>query len=189
MGAYIAGVAPLEVSLMTRVQRHDENAFHELFVMFKPSILRTAMRILKERASAEDALQETFVNVHRAAGKFRGDSKVGTWINRIAVNACLEIMRKNKKHRQRTEADISSHFRLPDVKMKTPFDRIEQREIEGRVHAALQRLGEKHRQVVQLHDLEGFTIREVAEELQVAEGTIKSRLFYGREKLKSQLLQ
>lgn len=189
MGAYIAGVAPLEVSLMTRVQRQDENAFRELFSMFKPSVLRTATRILKEKESAEDALQETFINVHRAAGKFRGDSKLGTWINRIAVNASLEILRKNKKHRQRTDDDISNDYRLPDVKMRTPFDQVRQLETEGRVHAALQRLSEKHRQVVQLHDLEGFTIREIAEKLQVAEGTIKSRLFYGREKLKSQLLQ
>jgi RNA polymerase sigma-70 factor (ECF subfamily) len=187
MGTYIAGVSPLEASLMARVQDREEGAFHELFARFKHKIFRTALRILKEEHSAEDATQETLVNVYRAADKFRGDSKIGTWINRITVNVCLEILRKNKKHDQRTEEDVSTYSFLSDSPRKNPYETLRQTEIGNRVHTALAQLGPKHQDVVRLHDLEGYTIREIAEILEVPEGTVKSRLFYGREELKNRL--
>ena len=131
--------------------------------------------------------QETFINVHRAAGKFRGDSRLGTWINRITINACLEILRRNRKHQQRTDEDVSDQNVILDLKRPSPFESYRRAEIRDRVHGALSCLGDKHRDVVRLHDLDGYTIREIAERLQVAEGTVKSRLFYGRVQLKSVL--
>jgi len=187
MGTYIASVSPFEADLMTRIQAREDGAFNELFQRFENKIYRTALRMLKEEQSAYDALQETFLNVYRAARYFRGDSKVGTWINRIAINVCLEMIRKNRRHDNRTDEDISEHVSLPDENGMTPFETIEQTEIRSRVRKALSRLGRKHRIVVRMHDLEGFTIREIAEQLGVAEGTVKSRLFYGREELKRYL--
>ncbi len=172
---------------MSRVRDRDEGAFQELFSRFRIRIYRTALRILKEEHSAEDALQETFINIYRAADKFRGDSKIGTWINRITVNVCLEILRKNKKHRQRTDEDISEDLTLTAPLSSVPFETVRRQEIRSRVRRALDRLGSKHSSVVRLHDLEGFTIREIAAILEIAEGTVKSRLFYGREELKRQL--
>ncbi len=187
MGTYIASVSPFEADLMTRIQARDDGAFTELFHKFENRIFRTALRMLKEEQSAHDALQETFLNVYRAARHFRGDSKVGTWINRIAINVCLEMLRKNRRHENRTDEDISENVTLPDENGMTPLDAIEQAEIRMRVRRALSRLGAKHRDVVRMHDLEGFTIREIAERLGIAEGTVKSRLFYGREELKRHL--
>jgi len=187
MATYIAGASPLEASLMSRIQAQEPAAFQELFHRFRQKIYRTALRILKEEQSAQDALQETLLNVHRAAGKFRGDSRLGTWINRITINASLEILRRNKKHQQRTDEDVSDHQGILDLKRPSPFESYRRAEVRDRVHRALNRLGEKHRDVVQLHDLDGYTIREIAGRLQVAEGTVKSRLFYGREQLKSVL--
>ena len=86
MGNYIAAVSPLEANLMSRVQNHDDGAFNELFTQFQERVYWTARRILKEDCSAQDALQETFVNVYRGANNFRGDSRLSTWINRITVN-------------------------------------------------------------------------------------------------------
>ena len=186
MSSYIAGASPLEASLMLRIQDREEDAFQELFSHFKQRIFRTALRILKEEQAAEDALQETFVNVYRAAHKFRGDSKLGTWMNRIAINACLEILRRNKKHQQRAEEDISTDTALIDARQPTPYESCHRAEIKERVTVGLEKLGHKHRDVVRLHDLEGYTIREIAARLDVAEGTVKSRLFYGREQLKQQ---
>ena len=177
----------MEATLMSRVQAREEDAFQELFSRFRPTIFRTALRILKEEHSAEDALQETFINVYRAADKFRGDSKIGTWVNRIAINVCLEMLRKNKKHRQRTDEDISDDRSLEAPRSSLPYEKARRAEVRERVEAALGRLGKKHSSVVRLHDLEGFTIREIAKILDVAEGTVKSRLFYGREELRKQL--
>lgn len=187
MGTYIAGVSPFEASLMTRVQDREDGAFRELVAQFGKKIFRTALRILKEEHSAEDATQEALVNVYRAAHKFRGDSRIGTWINRITINVCLEMIRKNRKHEDRAEDDISTLVSLSDSRASSPFEKYRRREIQERVREALRQLGNKHRDVVVLHDLEGYTIREIADLLDVPEGTIKSRLFYGREELKKRL--
>ena len=187
MGTYLAAVSPQEASLISRIQAREQGAFSELFHRFHTGIYHTALRILKEEQSAQDALQETFLNVYRAVRSFRGDSTVGTWINRITVNVCLEMIRKNKKHRQCTDQDISENIDICDEKMKNPLESLRQRELQQRVQSALSRLREKHRDVVRMHDLEGFTIREIAQILKVAEGTVKSRLFYGRDALRREL--
>jgi RNA polymerase sigma-70 factor (ECF subfamily) len=187
MATYAANITSLETNLISQLRSSEEGAFQELFHHFSQRIFLTALRILKEEESAKDALQETMINIHRAAKTFRGEAKLATWINRITVNVCLEILRKNKKHSKRTAEDISEYLTIQDPVQNDPYRETRRAEIKRRVHAALSRLSKKHRVVVKLHDLEGFTIREIAEKVGVAEGTIKSRLFYGREELKKQL--
>jgi RNA polymerase sigma-70 factor (ECF subfamily) len=97
------------------------------------------------------------------------------------------MIRKNRRHENRTDEDISENITLPDENGQSPFETIEQAETRARVRRGLSHLGRKHRMVVRMHDLEGFTIREIADRLGVAEGTVKSRLFYGREELKRYL--
>jgi RNA polymerase sigma-70 factor (ECF subfamily) len=188
MATYAANLTSLETNLISQLRSSEEGAFQELFRHFNQKIFRTALRILKEEESAKDALQETMINIHRAAKTFRGEAKLATWINRITVNVCLEILRKNKKHSKRTSEDISEYLTIEDPVSKDPFTEAQRAEVRRRVHTALNRLTEKHRIVVRMHDLEGFTIREIAARVGVAEGTIKSRLFYGRDELKKQLI-
>ncbi len=187
MATYAADFSFLEPNFVEKLQTSDEGAFQELFRRFGQRIYRTALRILKEEESAKDALQETLINIHRAAGTFRGEAKLGTWINRITVNVCLEMIRKNRKHGNRLDDDISENVTLQDVSARDPFRETQRAEVRSRVWKGLARLSRKHRDVVRMHDLEGYTIREIAEHTSVAEGTIKSRLFYGREELKRQL--
>lgn len=187
MGTYIATVSPLDAELISRVRADDESAFHDFFQQFRSRIYKIALRILKDDGSAKDALQETFLHIYRGIQNFRGDSKLTTWINRITVNVCLEMIRKNKKHHKVVDGDVSERTYLPDTVYNSPLDQLARLEIQKRVQDALGRLGEKHRIVVRLHDLEGFTIREIAKNLSLAEGTVKSRLFYGREALRREL--
>lgn len=104
------------------------------------------------------------------------------------MNVCFEMIRKNKKHSQRLEPDISETTELQDPRAKTPFEEMSQTETSQRVHRALKSLGDKHSRVVLLHDLEGYTIPEISGIIGVPEGTIKSRLFYGRKALKKELV-
>jgi RNA polymerase sigma-70 factor (ECF subfamily) len=187
MATYAADLNPIENVLVQGLATRDDHAFQVLFHRFGQKIFRTAMKILKEEESAKDAVQETMINIHRAAGSFRGEARLATWINRITVNVCLEMIRKNKKHANRTSEDVSDHVTLKDSTTPTPYLCARQREVRERVRGALGRLSPKHEVVVRMHDLEGYTIREIAEYLDIAEGTIKSRLFYGREELKKKL--
>ncbi len=188
MATYAANLPRFDISLADRLRVADEDAFRDLFRQFGQRIFRTALKILKEEESARDAVQETMINVHRAADSFRGEARLGTWINRITVNVCLEIIRKNRKHAARTDQDISETVFLEDRGFGDPFSEAHRSEVRRRVRRALGRLTRKHRQVVRMHDLEGYTIREIASMVGVAEGTIKSRLFYGREELKKLLV-
>lgn len=187
MATYAPDINALETKLHSHLRSPDDASFQKLFIHFRQRIYRTALRILKEEESAKDALQETMINVHRAADSFRGDSRLSTWINRITVNVCLEMLRRNKKHANRMEEDVSERVDLENVRARDPYQETYRREIASKVQSGLRRLSEKHRFVVQKHDLEGFTIREIAEMLNVAEGTVKSRLFYGREELRKTL--
>lgn len=188
MATYAADFsASLEFNLVERLKKADNRAFQELLKRFGQRIFRTAMRILREEESAKDAVQETLINIHRAASTFRGEARLGTWINRITVNVCLEMIRKNRKHANRTEEDISDRLSLQAPESLDPHRGALRLEAKRRVERALERLSHKHRIVVRMHDIEGYTIREIAETAGVAEGTIKSRLFYGREELKRQL--
>ena len=189
MGTYLAAVSPEDEVLMCRVQGHEKSAFRELFRRFKKRIYHTALGILKEDQSAQDALQETFLNIHRGVRNFRGDSLLSTWINRITINVCLEMIRKNRKHEQRMDEDISENVRLTDPSVETPLEVTLRSEKQAFIQRALSDLGDKHCNVVKLHDLEGYTIREVARILRIPEGTVKSRLYYGRENLKEILLR
>ncbi|HLV02136.1 MAG TPA: sigma-70 family RNA polymerase sigma factor, partial [Acidobacteriota bacterium] len=95
MATYAPDFNALETKLHGHLRSSDDASFQKLFVHFRQRIYRTALRILKEEESAKDAVQETMINVHRAADSFRGDSRLSTWINRITVNVCLEMLRRN----------------------------------------------------------------------------------------------
>ncbi len=187
MATYAPDLSTLELDLLSALRRSRESAFGELIQHFGQRIYRTALKILKEEESARDAVQETLINIHRAAETFRGEARLSTWINRITVNVCLEMIRKNRRHAARTEEDISEHVTLEDRSLRDPFTETYRGEVRRRVQAALARISRKHRVVVRMHDLEGYTIKEIADRVGVAEGTIKSRLFYGREELKRRL--
>ncbi len=98
------------------------------------------------------------------------------------------MIRKNKKHSQRLDADISETAEFPDPSARTPFEEALQRETSQKIHSALEGLGDKHSRVVRLHDLKGHTISEIAGIMGVPEGTVKSRLYYGRKALKKELV-
>jgi len=177
----------LEEALIAGLKNQDEASFQVLYENYNRRIYMTAYRILRDEELARDAMQESLINVYRAIRTFRGDSRLSTWISRITVNVCLEMLRRNRKHNNRTEEDISEDWTLPDANALDPLRRMEQQEADRKIRSAMARLGRKHRIVVRMHDLQGYTIKEIAEDLEVAEGTIKSRLYYGREALKRQL--
>jgi RNA polymerase sigma-70 factor, ECF subfamily len=171
--------------LLHRCRMNDPEACRELFSLYNRKIFNTAYRILGEEASAEDALQETFLNVYRGIAHFRGDSKISTWISRITVNVCLGMLRKGK-NRQFVDLEDDAARDLP-VQVNAGSDPLEYaslEELRGVVDESFSRMTEKQAVVVRLHDMEGHTIQEIARILHCPAGTVKSRLFYGRQEFK-----
>jgi RNA polymerase sigma-70 factor (ECF subfamily) len=176
----------INVAVLHRCMSNDPDACNELFTRYNRRIFNTAYRILGEEASAEDALQETLLNVYRGISRFRGDSKVSTWISRITINVCLGMLRRGK-NRQYIELEDESARDLPaePTSFTDPLAHTTQEELRALVQEAFGRMSGKQGIVVRLHDMEGNTIQKIAEIIGCPVGTVKSRLFYGRQEFKA----
>ena len=172
-------------ALLKRCVSSDPEAYNELFARYNRRIFNTAYRILGEETSAEDAMQETLINIYRGIASFRGDSKVSTWISRITTNVCLGMLRK-KKNRQFVDIEDESARKIPaEMTPETdPHAYTSQKELQTLVKETFRRMSEKQGQAVWLHDMEGNTIQEIARITRCPAGTVKSRLFYGRQEFK-----
>jgi RNA polymerase sigma-70 factor (ECF subfamily) len=174
------------VALLRRCESNDPDACSELFAQYNRRIFNTAYRILGEESSAEDALQETLLNVYRGISSFRGDSKISTWISRITINVCLGMLRKGKNRQYvNIEEEFARHLPAESTPFSDPLAYASLGEQQSLVHEAFRRMSEKQGIVVRLHDMEGNTIQEIAKIIGCPPGTVKSRLFYGRQEFKT----
>lgn len=152
-------------------QRHT---LESLYAELGPSVLGLAFRLTGDRATAEDVMQETFLAVHRSLKTFRGESRVETWVYRIAVNAA------NRARAQRTK--WNRHRDTP----LTPQDNIDT-DARDRLLAAMDRLSDDHRLVLSLMTGRSIPAAVVAELIGVPEGTVYSRAFAARRALRREL--
>jgi RNA polymerase sigma-70 factor, ECF subfamily len=173
-------------ALLNRCMSQDPDAYNELFALYNRRIFNTAYRILGEESSAEDALQETLLNVYRGISNFRGDAKISTWISRITINVCLGMLRKGK-NRQYIDIEDEYAKQLPAelTPCTDPLAYASLEELRSLVHEVFNRMSDKQGIVVRLHDMEGNTIQDIAQIIGCPAGTVKSRLFYGRQEFKT----
>jgi RNA polymerase sigma-70 factor, ECF subfamily len=162
------------------VRRHVDGdggvAFAELFRRHRDRMYAVAVRTTGRPELAADAVQEAFISAFRRADAYRGDAAVTTWLHRIVVNSCLDRLRRERTVLRREgdlgEVDLPDHHDL-HAEAETRFD----------VRAALAQLPEGQRMALVLVDMHGLPVAEAAAVLGVAEGTVKSRCFRGREAL------
>ena len=180
-----------EPAFLTRLQRREPQAFATLVRAHQHRVFGLVLRIVGDSAEAEEVAQDVFVSVFRSIDSFRGDSRLSTWIFRIAVN----LSKNRLVYRRRRHADFHEPIGDEQEPAASPFswaperpDGIaEARELEQIVQAGLARLEPEHREVLVLRDVEHLSYEEIAEVLGVAEGTVKSRLFRARYALKQQI--
>ena len=152
-------------------------AFGELFRRHRDRMYAVALRTTSNRELAADAVQEAFISAFRRADAYRGEAAVTTWLHRIVVNACLDRIRREQRVSVRRAGDLGE-LDLPDR-----HDRHASVEARLDVHAALGQIPEGQRLALVLVDMHGLSVAEAAVVLGVAEGTVKSRCFRGREAL------
>ncbi|MCP3799492.1 RNA polymerase sigma factor SigM [Allokutzneria sp. A3M-2-11 16] len=155
----------------------DPHAFTELVRRHRDRLWAVALRTLRDPEEAADALQEAFISAFRAAGSFRAESQVTTWLHRIVVNACLDRIRRRQAR---------PTVPLPEAGPGEPAvtrDAMADRETSLAVQSALAELPAEQRSAIVLVDVEGYSVAETAKILGIAEGTVKSRCARGRGKL------
>jgi RNA polymerase sigma-70 factor (ECF subfamily) len=168
-----------------------ERAFDELFRALREPVLALALHLTGRRADAEDALQEAFLDVHRALDRFRGEARLSTWVYRIAVRAAIRVRARRREAghlagaRERGQERGAGSAHPPSgAEPSTGGEADAHARIEaGRVAAALDRLPAEQRAVLSLFALGGLGHREIAGILGVPEGTVWSRLHAARRAL------
>ncbi len=187
-------IAPLEaidpdLELIDAWRDGDEQAFAALVRRHERRVFGLLLRMLGDRQEAEDAAQDTFLNLHRHGHRFRREARFSTFVYRVAMNAALNRRRtlgRRRSHMEALSREQAGGSALP-VQPRGPESSTLGQEIRERVQLELQSLPENLRAPVVLYDIEGLAYGEIAEVLQVAEGTVKSRIHRARKALRERL--
>ena len=173
-----------EQEVIRRAQRGDGEAFRQLVEAYQAPVYRLALRMCGgDAALAEDAAQEAFLAAWRGLPRFRGDSRLSTWLYRLTTNAGIDWLRREKRYRS---TDDVTELELPDD-APSPQEQAEQSETQSAVRRALSRLSEEHRQVLLLRYMQELDYGEIAAALDVSEGTVKSRINRAKGRLRELL--
>jgi len=170
-----------ELQLVRRSQTGDANAFAELVAKYRAKIFTVVYRIVRHEQDALDIVQDVFFKAWQSLHQFEGRSSFYVWLYRLAMNmACFSIRRRGqRKHEVLSDAIPSS---LPNPRLNC--QRIE---IDAWLNAAFAKLSAEHRAVVLLKEHEGMQYHEMATLLNISLGTVMSRLFYAKRRLRSLL--
>jgi RNA polymerase sigma-70 factor, ECF subfamily len=164
-----------DAELVDECKRGNVRAFERLYSLHSPRMKSLAFRLVGSRADAEDAVQDAFLKVYRAVQGFDGHSAISTWMFRILINCCYDLMRKQQRQPEAPMLqDVPSHSKTP---LKIALER------------ALSQINERPRLVFLMFEVEGLRHSEIAAILQVPEGTSRSWLFEAKRELKRLLTE
>lgn len=182
-----------EAGLVERCLGGDGQAFARLVALHEGMVYNLAARLLGDAEEARDLSQDVFLQVYRTLGRFRGQSRLKTWIYRIVVNQCRNRQRFWRRRRRDQSLPLdglnggdAAHLAGP-APGDSPYDAVRRAESARHVQAALLRLSFDHRAVLLLKEVDELSCDEIAAALGVAEGTVKSRLARARAALRGVL--
>lgn len=171
-----------EMAIVERCRRGDLSAFDEIYRAHSGKLFSLVLRMVGHPSDAEDLLQEVFLTAHRKLDGFRGDSALGTWLYRLAMNQCLDHLRSRAAKTGLVTDALDDEPALEDAGSRGI---AEQAVAKVDLERALAQLPEGCRAAFLLYDVEGLDHREVADALGIAEGTSKSQVHKARLRLRA----
>jgi RNA polymerase sigma-70 factor (ECF subfamily) len=172
----------------------DREAMRHLITANNQRLFRTAWSILKDRAEAEDAVQAGYLNAFAAMDRFEGRSSLSTWLTRIVVNEALGRMRAQRRRREQLESEgvaLLDHYRerLADsaAAERAPDATVAREQLRSLIERAVADLPDGFRSVFVLREIEGLTVEETADALEIPPATVKTRLHRARARLQQAL--
>ena len=181
-----------EKEIIGRVLGGDTEAFSELVTRYEKTVYNLALRMVGDRADAADMTQEAFVKAWTNLPSYRGESRFSAWLYRITTNVCLDFLRHKSRRPQvslsTSDDDEERQLDIPDPK-SMPEELLMKKLGMEAVHRGLERLPPKHRQILVMRELGGLSYSEIAAQLSLEEGTVKSRIFRARKRLCAYLLK
>lgn len=178
-----------DADLVARWKAGDESAFETLIRRHQQRVFRLLMRMMGTREEAEDVSQEAFLSLHRHGKRFRSESRFSTFVYRVAANAALNRRRSLGRSRARIQKLGERQLAGDDLPYspRDPEDATAGLELSDHVREALEKLSPSLRMPVILYDIEGLPYAEIAKVLEIAEGTVKSRIHRARHALRKAL--
>ena len=173
----------IDLSLVRRVKKGDYQAFDLLVLKYQSRIIATAFKYVKERQLAEDIAQEAFIKSYKSIDSFREESSFYTWVYRITVNTAKNYLVSSKRKNEVMISDLSEndYFYPEKINVDSPQEILKASELRDLILEALSSLGEETRTALSLREFDGLSYEQIAEIVKCPVGTVRSRIFRGRE--------
>lgn len=181
-----------DLTLVQRVRQGDQRAFKLLVERYQRKVYSVALGMVKDKEEARDVAQEAFVKVYKYLEHFKGDASFYTWLYRITVNICIDVLRKKGSGRdEHVEFDESVRMDTSEANLgalgtklgTNPQKAALRKELADKITAAIGQIPEAHRQILLLREVEGMSYEDLARTLDIPKGTVMSRLFHARLKM------
>jgi len=173
----------IDLSLVRRAKKGDYRAFDLLVLKYQSRVIATAFKYVKERQLAEDIAQEAFIKSYKSINSFREESSFYTWVYRITVNTAKNYLVSSKRRDEVVISDLSQDdsFYPEKLDVDSPQEVLKASELRNIIFETLSSLGEETRTALSLREFDGLSYEQIAEIVQCPVGTVRSRIFRGRE--------
>lgn len=183
---------PCDRMLVLRAQSGEHGAFNALVRKYRHRVMKLSMRYTRNRADAEDAVQNTFIKAYWGLQNFRGESAFYSWLHRIAINSAKNVLSLRARNASLfvsngRNADDSNDAAPALRDLDTPEELALTEEIRSAVSTSIDALCEEQRTAIVLRELEGLSYSQVASAMSCPVGTVRSRVFRAREAIDNQL--
>jgi RNA polymerase sigma-70 factor (ECF subfamily) len=172
-----------------RLRARDEGALREVIEAFSERITAVVAGYVADRDAVEDVVHEAFVKAWYRIGSFKGDSGLYTWLYRVAINAAKDHGKRRRRRPALALEDIGPTGQALPSPGEPGLETLERREARRRVRVAIASLPPKFRAVIVLREIEGLRYEEIASILDISQGTVESRLFRARRRLRERLVR
>ncbi len=185
--------ADADIDIVRQVQGGDVAAFDKLILKYRERVFGIVYNLTSNREDAADLTQDAFIKAFQSINRFHGGSSFFTWLYRIAVNATLSHLRKNRMRsffslERVSDSEPVSKDIINALTDKTGVDRDSfVKELQEKLNDAMQKLSINHRTVVTLFEIDGLSHQDIAEVMNCSVGTVRSRLHYAKQLLQSEL--
>lgn len=173
----------IDLGLVRRAKAGDYQAFDLLVLKYQSRLISTAFRFVKDTHIAEDLVQESFIKSFNSLASFREDSSFYTWIYRITVNTSKNFLVSKKRKNELLSSDISEDqtYEIEYEDTDTPEDLLQASQLKKLITETIDKLGEDTKTALTLRELDGLSYEEIAKVVNCPVGTVRSRIFRGRE--------
>ena len=173
----------IDLGLVKRVKAGDYQAFDLLVLKYQSRLISTAFKYVKDIQIAEDITQDSLIKSFKSIHSFREDSSFYTWVYRITVNTAKNFLISKKRKDELLQADLSEEgsIDIESVNTDTPDEIFDATELQSIITSTLNQLGEETKTALTLREFEGLSYEQIAEVVNCPVGTVRSRIFRGRE--------